>query len=370
MRILFVTEESIDFSGAMVRGGQIHVKKVVEGLRERGHDVHLVDWNDSPTEEFQHSISPRTRFVDGPIRTLRQVLTVGRSIDPDVIISKTRKVYLPGLIAAYYLDVPHVVHVGSSLNATGNGIVERLDAGSKSIRLRAPHDSYFVVCDAFREELVGKGVDPERIYNVRNAVDPRRFCPDPDVELPTELLTEIRDTDRPLLGYVGSISRKKGVLDLAKAAAKSSINPIVLVIGDGPILHEFSNKLGDRGYFGGTISYEYMPAVYSKMNAFILPSYSEGLPRSILEASASGIPVIATRVGGIPEVVEDGHTGLLYEARDVGALTDSIDVLFEEYDPHELGRAGRELVVDGFTWEAQFDRYQEFLYTVLAAGQD
>ncbi|ERG94885.1 MAG: hypothetical protein J07HQW2_01327 [Haloquadratum walsbyi J07HQW2] len=80
MRILYLTEEPITFSGTMVRGGQIHVSKVVEGLRDRGHDVHLIDWNNRPEREYQHSIAPRSRFLIDPIRTLQRAVSVGDTI--------------------------------------------------------------------------------------------------------------------------------------------------------------------------------------------------------------------------------------------------------------------------------------------------
>jgi len=69
MKVLFLTEEPITFPGMMVRRGRIHVRNVVEGLRERSHDVHLVGWNDAPERPYQHSVAPRLGFGFDPSRT-------------------------------------------------------------------------------------------------------------------------------------------------------------------------------------------------------------------------------------------------------------------------------------------------------------
>ncbi|RLM57139.1 glycosyltransferase family 1 protein [Halobellus sp. Atlit-31R] len=366
MRILFVTEEPIRFSGTMVRGGQIHVRNVVSGLRERGHEVSLVDWNAEPDRPFQYSLTPRCRFVDGPSRTLRRVIDVGNSIDPDVIVSKTRKVYLPGLLATRVLGVPHVAHVGSSLNPPTNGFVDRLDARSFATRLRAPHDAYFVVCDAIGDEIRRRGVDSERLYDVRNAVDTTRFVPDPDVDLPETIHERIEAVNGPILGFVGGLVDYKGVFDLADAIERADSEPTVIVAGDGPACDRFERALGEQGIFLGSVDYESMPAVYSAIDALVLPSHTEGLPRVVLEAGAAGRPVVATAVGGVPTVVQDGNTGLLCPPREPAALASSIDELFLERSPAELGRRARELIVDEYTWEAQYDRYESFLEDVIA----
>jgi starch synthase len=369
MRILFVTEEAIRFSGTMIRGGQIHVRNVIRGLRERGHEVHLIDWNSSPDHSDQQSIDPRTRFIDGSIRTFRQILNVGQSFGPDVIVSKTRKVYLPGLAAARILGVPHVVHVGSSLDRPTDGIIDYLDARSFAARLRAPHDAYFVVCDAIGGELRERGVSTGRIHDVSNAVDTDRFCPAPDAELsPTD--TKRLDTiDGPTLGFVGGLVDYKGVFDLAEAIKLTETDVTIVIAGDGPARDRFERELGEKGVFLGSVAYERMPAVYAAIDALVLPSHTEGLPRVLLEAGATGRPVVATRVGGVPEVVIDGETGLLCPPRSPDQLAAGVDELFGERDPAAMGTAARELVVNEFTWGAQYDRYDRFLQTIIDRQQ-
>jgi len=368
VNILFLTEEPITFSGTMVRGGQIHVRNVIEGLRERGHNVHLVDWNENPETDFQHSIAPTLRFVIDPARTVRQAIGVGRDIDVDVVISKTRKTYIPGLVAANMLNVPHVVHIGSSLDPSVDGLLDRFDNASFVSRIRAPHDAYLVVCDAISRELQQRGINPERIYDVRNAVDTDRFCPNPDVTLNTEVSERLNGRNEPVLGFVGGLFDYKGVFDLAAAIDQTETEPTVVVAGDGPARERFKAELGSDGVFLGSIPYEQMPAVYAAFDALVLPSHTEGLPRVLLEAAATELPVVATNVGGVGEVVADGETGLLCPPRQPEQLAAGIDELFVERNPTPMGEAARRKVLDEFVWAAQYDRYERVLETVINAN--
>jgi len=365
MNVLFLTEEPITFSGTMVRGGQIHVRNVVDGLRDRGHDVHLVDWNAEPEADFQHPVTPKLRFVVDPIRTVRQAIRTGRDIDVDVIVSKTRKTYLPGLVTATILDVPHVIHVGSSLSPPTNGWVDRIDNASFASRIRLPHDAYMVVCNAIGEELQGRGVSEKKIFDVRNAVDTARFYPDTDVDLPKNTAALLEDDKGPLLGFVGGLVDYKGVFDLANAVQRSATDPTVVVVGDGPARNRLEQELGENGVFLGSVPYERMPAVYAATDALVLPSHTEGLPRVVLEAAATECPVIATRVGGVPEVVTEGTTGLLCPPHQPGRLARRIDQLFEEYDLATMGKAARKKVINEFTWASQYKRYERFLEAVI-----
>lgn len=366
MNILYLTEERISFSEAHVRGGAIHVQKVVAGLRDRGHDVLLLDWNGCPERSFQRSVSPRSRFVDGPLRTARHASTIGGRAHIDVIVSKTRKTYLPGLVAAKRLDVPHVVHVGSTLDAPGNWR-RRLDTISMSLRLRAPHDAYFVVCDYIADQLRERDIPESSIYNVRNAVDAQRFASREDHATPDRLrAVRQRSSDDFLVGFVGGLHEYKGVYDLAAAVERCDADVHVLVAGDGPARESLQSRLGETATFLGSVPYEAMPAVYHAMDAFVLPSHTEGLPRTVLEAQASGTPVIATRVGGVPDVIDDGETGLLAQPTDVRTIASHITTLASDADRRRsLADAGQTAVLRTFSWDELYDRYERFLDDVV-----
>jgi glycosyltransferase involved in cell wall biosynthesis len=370
-RVLYLTEEPIRFTEPMVRGGAIHVRNVVEGLRARGHEVALVDWNDSPDRPYQHSVSPRSRFVDGAVRTAIRATAVGRRRQVQVVVSKTRKTYLPGLLAARRLGVPHVAHVGSSLESR-SGLANQLSGRSFELRLRAPHDAYFVVCDAIADELRARNVRGD-IYDVKNAVDTDRFDTEPT---DTESVARFRDRHAETvgesdltLGFVGGIHDYKGVFDLADAMAASDHDVSLLVAGDGPAREDLAARLGDTATFLGAVPYDDIPAVYHAVDGFVLPSHTEGLPRVVLEAQATATPVVATRVGGVPEVVEDGETGLLCDAHDPASLRQAIDRFAADPELRaSLGSTGRAAVEESYSWDALYDRYERFLADVVGDG--
>ena len=372
MNVLYLTEESITFSGTKVRGGQIHVRNVVGGLRKRGHDVHLIDWNDTSEEEYQHSLSPVVRYGLDPSRTAARSVLVGRKTDADVVVSKTRKTYFPGLVAAGILGVPHVVHVGSSPRSTGEGVAGRVDTFSIRARIRAPHDGYLVVCDALRDELLEIGIDPERIHDVKNAVDTDRFHPN---RTPTPLDSGDREqieafaADRLLLGFVGGLHPYKGLDDLADALGRVDARYGVVVAGDGPHRERLERRFGEDGLFLGAVPYERIPAFYQCLDVFVLPSRTEGLPRVVLEAQATGTPVVATRVGGVPEVIQDDETGKLVESERPDVLAEALSsLLASEDDRHRLGRNGRIAIESRFSWEVLYRRYEHHLKRIVQNG--
>jgi glycosyltransferase involved in cell wall biosynthesis len=109
-----------------------------------------------------------------------------------------------------------------------------------------------------------------------------------------------------------------------------------------------------------------MPAIYHRIDVLVLPSHTEGLPRVVLEAQATATPVIATRVGGLPEVVEEGKTGLLVDPRAPNQLAATIDELGNDATYRaQLGKSGRRAVVESYSWETMYERYEEFLGKIV-----
>ncbi|AGN00938.1 group 1 glycosyl transferase [Salinarchaeum sp. Harcht-Bsk1] len=294
-------------------------------------------------------------------------MQVARAEDVDVILSKTRKTYLPGLVAARRVGVPHVVHVGVLPEATRAGFVERLDTASLQARLRAPHDGYFVVCEAVAGVLRGLGVRNDRIYDIKNAVDTEVFSPDAVSEYPDWLENTVAGAgERFVVGYVGGLQVYKGIRDLMPAIRRSDDDVQIFIAGDGPQRGWLEAELKGRGSFLGSVPYDSMPAVYDAMDALVLPSYTEGLPRVVLEAQAMATPVIASRVGGVPEVVEDGETGFLYEPGDAVGLSDAIDQVASGEDlRRRIGQRGRANVVEKWSWVQLYDRYEKFLKQIV-----
>jgi glycosyltransferase involved in cell wall biosynthesis len=123
--------------------------------------------------------------------------------------------------------------------------------------------------------------------------------------------------------------------------------------------------------FRGEVSHEKVPSVLNELDIFVMPSRAEGFGVAALEGAASELPVVATRVHGIPDVVIDGETGILVPPRDIGALAAAIESLATQAKVRaKMGKAGRAFVERHYRWEdncAQMDRLYEH---ALAAFTD
>ncbi len=155
--------------------------------------------------------------------------------------------------------------------------------------------------------------------------------------------TDIRPVMQVL--FMGRFGPRKGVYDLISAAAKLREVPFKLnMFGDGEIekVKELVEKenLTEKISVSGWVSHSKIREIYENSDIMVLPSYAEGLPMSILEAIGEGLPVVSTRVGGIPEAIEDGRNGFLIEPGDVEALADRLRILMTS--PELVGRMGRE----------------------------
>src|ERR671937_549308 len=141
--------------------------------------------------------------------------------------------------------------------------------------------------------------------------------------------------------FVGRLSPEKGIEELV--AATEGMN--LVVAGDGPLRHLVPGALG-------FVPHDELGELYDRAAVVVCPSYREGLPLCVLEAMAYGKPVVASAVGGIPELVEDGVTGFLVEPGDVAGLRQAIERLLA--DPalrRRLGRAARARVGERCSWE-------------------
>ncbi len=143
-------------------------------------------------------------------------------------------------------------------------------------------------------------------------------------------------------------------------------NVVLEIIGDGPRLEQYkmlSKRLCVEGSvrFRGFIPHEHMPEEYSKADLFVFPSRRESFGLVLAEAMAAGLPVVSTKVGAIPEVVDDGKTGLLVPPEDAVKFAEAVNFLLDNPEKMKLmGLSGREKVKEIFTWEKVAQNVVEF----------
>ncbi|MCE8419826.1 glycosyltransferase [Rhodovulum sulfidophilum] len=185
-------------------------------------------------------------------------------------------------------------------------------------------------------------------------------------------------TARELL-FVGRLAAVKGVPLLLEAMARlgpEHPGARLTLIGDGPERARIEAEaarlgLGTRVVFAGYRSQEEVAGALARSDLFVLPSFAEGVPVVLMEAMAAGLPVVATRIAGIPELVEDGVSGLVVDPGSATALTAAIGaVLADPETAARMGAAGRERVCAGFDARAEALRLATLFRDGAAAGED
>ena len=208
------------------------------------------------------------------------------------------------------------------------------------------------------------GVSPHKVVQIYNGVDQERFCPGP---ARPELAPAGFLDDNPLVvGTVGRLAAVKDQATLIRAFARLPQSPRpwrLVLVGDGPqrgALEQLAAELGveERCWFAG--DRDDIPELLRLFDLFVLPSLGEGISNTILEAMATGLPVVATRVGGNPELVVEGRTGRLVPVSDPEALAAALAELGADGDRRRaMGEAALERVRSRFHWDRTVAAYLE-----------
>jgi glycosyltransferase involved in cell wall biosynthesis len=219
------------------------------------------------------------------------------------------------------------------------------------------------------------GVDPARVVVVPNAIDPEAVRaatpPDPPAFV-RAALPALRDAS-PLFLSVGRLERYKGfgdALEAFRCAQGRGGLPAGwawAVVGDGPDRSRLQGRADGHVHLLGRVDDPLLHALYARADVFVHAPRYEGSSLVTLEAMAHGLPVIATRAGGLPDKVDDGRTGYLVDAGDIVALADAIARMAASHDRAALGRHGADLVRERFAGPVVVDRwlalYEELLRT-------
>jgi len=244
------------------------------------------------------------------------------------------------VIAARMLGVPCVVKLhGSDIN-----LIAKEPGPRRMTSWALPQAARVVaVSRALADEVVAMGVERERVSIVMNGVDSELFKPGDR----NAARAELGLPDGPLAVYVGNLKPEKGVLDLGAAwgsVLRHLPNATLVVVGDGPQHDELSaltNAHGERVRLIPRQPLERVPAYMAAADILVLPSHHEGTPNVVLEALASGRRVVATSVGGVPDLITSHTLGALVPPHDPDALADALVLaLREPYDAIEVARLG------------------------------
>jgi starch synthase len=371
MRAAILTRE---FPPDVYGGAGVHVDFLVRELRRLiDVDVHCMgETRPGATAHSEHD--PRLADANASLRVLSTDLAMTAGVDGvDLVHSHTWYANMAGHWAKLLYDVPHVV-TAHSLEPQRPWKAEQLGGGYR-ISSWAERTSYesadavIAVSQGMRGDVLASypSLDPGRVHVIYNGIDTDFYRPDDD----RSVLERIGvDATRPYVAFVGRITRQKGVPHLLRAGlAFDPALQVVLLAGaaDTPDLKaETDAAIADlrAARDGVVVVSEMLPReavrqVLAGALAFLCPSVYEPLGIVNLEAMACETAVVASRVGGIPEVVRDGETGLLvdYDGSDPGGFERDLAVAVNRLaaDPAlaaAFGRAGRARAVKDFAWDA------------------
>lgn len=306
------------------------------------------------------------RGGNDPLLPLRLARLFHR-IRPDIVHTRNAEAFFYGFLAAKIAGVRAVVH-----SEHGRTFDDRpLRFWAQRVFSRST-DAIFAVSEQLKRDLVTHvGIPAPRIDVLYNGVDLGRF----DASQRDQVRAELGIPDGELIvGSVGRLVPVKNYPLLLRALHRLGANNVtLLLVGEGAergALQEAARGLGMGARLRLLGHSETVPRLLSAMDVFVLPSVSEGMSNTLLEAMSCGVAVVASNVGGNPEIIKDGQSGLLFESCDEAALCELLRTLMADAAlRRRLGAAGRQRVLEDFTMEAMISRYER-LYHAIGGASD
>lgn len=293
----------------------------------------------------------RSVALGDDVLALAELVRLFRRLRPDIVHTHNPKPGVYGRLAARLAGVPVVVNTVHGLYASPDDHFVRR-AIVYSLERAASVCSHAELVQSVEDLAVLERlrVPRHKLQLLGNGVDLERFRPRPEKAAASRRALGVTG-DCVVAGVVGRLVWEKGFAELFEAAARlRHTRPDVVVVVVGPMdgaksgaLTESdlarARALGNVDFLGERRDVE---ALYAGFDLFVLPSHREGFSRSAMEASASGLPVVATDIRGCRQVVEDGHTGLLVPVRDAASLAHAIETLARDQPRRRaMGGAGR-----------------------------
>jgi alpha-maltose-1-phosphate synthase len=380
-------------------GAGVHIEHLVGALRalpataadaEGGGltvDVHC--FGDPRPDAAAYPVPANLQGANGALQAVGVDVEIAAALaDADLVHSHTWYANTAGLLASLVHGVPHVI-TAHSLEPRRPWKAEQLGGGyrlsswaERTAYLAA--DAVIAVSAGMRDDVLAvyPDLDPARVPVVHNGVDAEAYKPTPAPDVVRSLGV---DPDRPYALFVGRITRQKGVPHLLKAFEQLPAEAgLVLCAGaaDTPgerqqVAEAVERLQAQRSgvvWIEQMLPREQLVPLISGATVFVCPSIYEPLGIVNLEAAACGTAVVASAVGGIPEVVDDGRTGLLvpYDAADAAAFEAGLAARTAELlaDPDRaaaMGAAGRERVLSEFGWSAIAQQTVQVYSDVLTA---
>ena len=295
------------------------------------------------------------------VRMSRALFKICKDIEI-VIFSAGVPFVLPLMLLAKILEKKVIVYVGGSASLSVAAANPKASASLYIVRLmeRACYHLSDNIAAETESAIRFLGLDTFRnkisIYGALIYIDTDSF----------KIQCDLKGRDN-LVGYIGNLVRGKGVMnfiDAARLILRQRDDVEFLIVGDGSLFSEIrdkleSNDLQNKVKLTGWIPHDEIPDYLNKLRLLVLPSYSEGLPGIVLEAMACGAPILATPVGGIPDLIKDGVTGFIIEDNTPESIAKNVRRALNYHDLDRIIGNARKRIEEKYTYEATVERYKK-----------
>jgi len=334
------------------RGGESQTFNLMRGLRGLGHEAEAVTLPAS-------ALAQRCREESFPVVELRMrsdadlaaAFRLARLLKRrpfDILHAQTARAHSIALLARL-MGAPAKLVVSRRLDfPIASNLFNRWKYRHRCV------DAYIAVADVIRDLLIGAGVGPERVTVINSSIDLARFTGVGDHRSSVRAELGI-PPEAPVIGNVAALAWHKGQQDLVAAmpdVLAALPGAWLVIVGGGDQHDALKRRAAETGVAGRVVLTGVrrdIPRMLTAFDLFCMPSYFEGLCNSVLEAFAMKLPVVATRAGGLPEIVRQEETGLLAPPRDPDGLAAAlIRVLRDPVLSARLGEAGHGLVHERF----------------------
>jgi glycosyltransferase involved in cell wall biosynthesis len=373
-------------------GPALHVAYLTDGLKKRGYDTTLVAGSLARGEDSMAFVAdardvPVVRIDElgreiSPLRDLVATFRLARLIRrerPQILHTHTAKAGTVGRVAALLTGSrrpPIVVHTFHGHVLRGYfGPVRSLFFRLLERWLASRTTALVAVSPQVRDDLVSLGIAPrERFAIIRLGIElDERIAADQDDRAESRRYLGIPD-ERFAIGWIGRmtpVKRTDDVLVAFKRLRDGGVDATLCMVGDGPDRAGLEQRAYELGIVRDTLFLGYQEDVapfYAAFDALVLPSSNEGTPVSVIEALGAGRPVVATRVGGVPDIVRDGEDGFLVEPGATDELADRLARLARDPALRErMGKQGRERVLPRYAVDRLVGDMDQLYRSLLSA---